>query len=154
MALNKEEFNFCNLLNQTLLTFEADLKEKNLSLSVEAKPCEIIADRDKISRVIVNLVSNAIKYTENGGKINIAVEESNDNLQFSISDTGVGINEKDLPHIFEHLYRADISRARNTGGSGIGLSVLKAIVNAHNGKIDVESQVGKGSKFTVILPKK
>ncbi len=154
MALNKEPFDFCVLLKQTLLTFEADLKEKNLTLIVEAKPCKITADRDKISRVIVNLISNAIKYTEHGGEISVIANEGKNNLQFSISDTGVGIADKDLPHIFEHLYRADISRARNTGGSGIGLSVVKAIINAHNGKIDVQSEVGKGSTFIVTIPKK
>ncbi len=154
MALNKEQFNFYALIKQTLLTFEADLKEKNLLLNLEVKPCYIIADRDKISRVIMNLFSNAIKYTENGGKINVIVEEDKSTLKFSIIDNGVGIDNKDLPHIFEHLYRTDSSRTRTTGGSGIGLSVVKAIVNAHNGKIEVQSQIGKGSKFTVTLPKK
>ncbi len=153
MALNKKQFDFCCLLKQTLLTFEADLKEKNLTLNVEADSCKLTADRDKISRVIVNLISNAIKYTDSSGEINVIASEGKNNLQFSVSDTGVGIDDKDLPHIFEHLYRTDISRARDTGGSGIGLSVVKAIINAHNGKIDVQSEVGKGSKFTLVLPK-
>ncbi len=154
MALQKEQFDFCILLKQTMLAFEAELKEKNLTINIEAESCQISADRDKISRVIINLISNAIKYTENGGEISVTAQEGNGSLQFSISDTGVGIEDKDLPHIFEHLYRADISRARHTGGSGIGLSIVKAIINAHKGKIEVQSEIGKGSKFTVVLPKK
>ncbi len=153
MAMHKEQFDFCSLLKQILLTFEADLKEKNIAIHVESQPCAIIADKDKISSVLVNLISNAIKYTDDGGGINIIIEESKHNVQFSIRDHGVGMEAKDLPHIFEHLYRADLSRTRGTGGSGIGLSVVKAIVHAHNGTITVESEVGKGSTFTIVLPK-
>ncbi len=153
MALYKEKFDFSTLLKQTILTFEADLNEKNLTLYLEAQPCSITADRDKISRVILNLISNAVKYSEKGGEINIVVKEDKSTLEFSVTDTGVGIAQKDLPLIFEHLYRTDSSRARSTGGSGIGLSVVKAIINAHNGKITVESQEGRGSKFTVTIPK-
>ncbi len=153
-VLKKEHFNFCELLKQNLSTFESELKEKGIRLSLQAEPCEIYGDRDKISSVIINLISNAVKYTDKGGKIDVSVKGEKDSIIFSVADNGVGISEADLPHIFEHLYRSDISRARNTGGSGIGLSVVKAFVTAHGGSIEVSSEPDKGSVFTVILKKR
>lgn len=154
VSLKKERFSFCELLRQCLATFEAEMKDKSITLTLNAEPCEIHADRDKVSSVILNLISNAVKYTERDGTIDITVKNNKDSILFSITDNGVGIGEADLPHIFEHLYRADLSRTRDTGGSGIGLSVAKAIVTAHGGSIDVKSEVGKGSTFVIALKKR
>ncbi len=153
ISLNKENFDLSILLKQTLTTFEAELNEKAIALRVEAPPCAIVADRDKISSVIVNLLSNAIKYTEPEGKIAVTLQVNKSQVILSFADNGVGIDEKDMPYVFEHLYRTDTSRTRDTGGSGIGLSVVKAIVAAHKGSINLKSQVGVGSVFTVTLPK-
>ncbi len=152
VALAKESFDLRALLLQTLSTFEAELKEKAITLKVDSVPCKVVADADKISSVIVNLLSNAIKYTEPGGKIMVSLLREKDHAVLIFADSGVGIAEKDLPYIFEHLYRTDTSRARDTGGSGIGLSIVKAIVNAHNGKVEVSSEYGVGSVFKVFLP--
>jgi len=151
ISLNKANFNLLEFTNKIIFNFESYVKEKNITLSVVGASCNLYADKDKIGQVIINLVSNAIKYTENNGKILILIIEKRNAVEFSISDTGVGIDKEDLPYIFEHLYRTDKSRASTTGGSGMGLAVVKSIIDAHKGKITVESKFG--SKFTVTLPK-
>lgn len=124
-----------------------------LSLNIpESYHLYIEGNEDQIYRMLLNLVNNAIKYTPVGGevKINISV---NNNLGFiTIEDTGFGIPAADIPHIFDRFYRVNLDRSRNTGGSGLGLAIALAIVQAHKGKLEVQSQVDKGSKFTVILP--
>ena len=102
--------------------------------------------------MIVNLISNAIKYTHSGGEILIQISEDGSGTRFMIRDNGIGIEAEDIPNIFEHLYRADRSRTRSTGGSGIGLSVVKAIIEAHNGEVSVESRPGAGSTFEFYIP--
>ncbi len=151
--LTKEPFDMSELLTQTANTFEAEIKEKEITLKTSSEPCEITANRDQIASVIVNLLSNAIKYTDRGGNIGIHLADDHNTATLTVTDSGTGISDSDLPHIFEHLYRTDASRTRETGGSGIGLSVVKAIVCAHGGTIDVKSQAGSGSTFTVTLPK-
>lgn len=153
LVLHKENFDFTKLLNQVLTTFERQIFDKHIILSVTASPLAIYADKDKISQVLVNLISNAIKYSGVDGKIDIEISEEKDSVKFSITDNGIGIAPEDLPNIFEHLYRSDLSRARDTGGSGIGLSVVKAIITAHGGIITAESELNKGSKFTFVIKK-
>lgn len=152
--LNMQSFDLKALLTQTISTFEAAIFDKKINLKLDMTRCEITADKDKISSVIINLISNAIKYTDIGGNIVVSLVDNKSHVAVIFADSGVGIAKKDLPHIFEHLYRTDTSRTRNTGGSGIGLSVTKAIVAAHSGTIDVKSEVDNGSVFTVVLPKR
>ncbi|MEK4251242.1 sensor histidine kinase [Paenibacillus sp. FSL W7-1287] len=109
-------------------------------------------DRDKLSQVVTNLLSNAIKYTQPGGRIVLQVECTQDQTIIKCMDTGIGISEEDLPYIFNRLFRADKSRSRFTGGVGLGLTIAKALVEAHRGEITVSSEYGKGSIFTVIIP--
>lgn len=123
----------------------------NLTANLENEcVCEI--DRDNFRHVIDNLLSNALRYTDSGGKVDVKLSKHDSNVIISVSDTGIGISEKDLPNIFERFYRADESRARVTGGSGVGLAIVKASVEAHGGKISVESTKGKGSCFTIDIP--
>ena len=103
--------------------------------------------------MITNLLSNAIKYSIDNGKIDIIIKETANTVIFKIKDNGLGIPEDELPFIFERFYRTDKSRNRKTGGSGLGLAIVKSIVEAHDGKINVESQIDKGSCFEIILPK-
>lgn len=153
-ALEKSEFDITEHIRSIVINFEKEYKNKDIEVSVNGKPVSISADKDKISQVIINLISNAVKFTDAGGKIRINVEDDVDSAVIQISDTGIGISEEDLPHIFERFYRADASRSRLTGGSGIGLTIAKAIVEAHKGTISVESKIGEGTVFTVKLPKK
>lgn len=151
---SKELFDFSELVGQIAAAFERDLHEKSLALELSIeRSVTLRADKDKISQVVVNLLSNAIKYTDKGGRVYIAVAESGSKVSLSVKDTGAGIAKEELASVFEYLYRTDSSRARDTGGFGIGLAVVKSIVTAHGGTISAESILGKGSKFTVILPK-
>ncbi len=153
IELTKENFDLGVLVKQVASTFEAVINEKSIKFSIETLPIIVAADRDKISGVIVNLISNAVKYTDRGGDVAVTLREVKGVAVLCVSDSGVGIAEEDLPHIFEHLYRTDTSRTRDTGGSGIGLAVVKAVVAAHGGSIDVKSELGGGSVFSVVLPK-
>ena len=122
-----------------------------LEAELEAK-CTCMIDRDKFRHVIDNLLSNAQRYTDEGGKVRLELHRDGGKVFISVRDTGIGISEKDLPNIFERFYRADESRARVTGGSGVGLAIVKAAVEAMDGKISVESEKGKGSCFTIEIP--
>jgi two-component system, OmpR family, sensor histidine kinase BaeS len=115
--------------------------------------CVIRADRDKISQLFVNLISNALKYTDAGGQVDVEVKEDDTGARLTVRDSGIGIAAAELDRIFERFYRADKSRNRLTGGSGLGLAIAKAIVTAHGGGIGVASSPGEGSEFTVTLPK-
>ena len=150
LILNKTKFNLNNLVENILISFEGEAKKKNINFEFKAPQIQIEADKDKISQVFINLISNAVKYTDSG-IITINFLEHKDSIEISVSDTGIGIGKEDLENIFEYLYRSDQSRSRSSGGSGIGLSIVKSIVLAHGGNIKVESELGKGSKFIINL---
>lgn len=101
---------------------------------------------------VVNLVDNAIKYTGEGGKVEISVSPNNGDAVLEVADSGVGIPSEAIGHVFERFYRVDKARSRQMGGAGLGLSIVKSICNAHQGRVSVESTEGKGSRFTVELP--
>lgn len=152
MPIEKTTFDLAESVNQISLTFEPLAISKNIKIKTELQKCMLNADKDKIIQVIINLLSNAIKYTDANGTITIKVKNDRHNANLIVSDTGIGISSEDIPNIFEHLYRVDKSRDRNTGGSGIGLSVVRAIIDAHGGSILVKSEVGKGSQFIIKIP--
>ena len=116
--------------------------------------CQIFADKERIEQVITNIIGNAIKYTPDGGKIEVCLDKTPDaDYKISVSDTGVGLPEEDLEHLFERFYRVDKSRSTNAGGTGLGLSIAKDIIDAHNGTINVDSVFGEGTTVSIILPK-
>ncbi|MBR0598748.1 sensor histidine kinase [Sinanaerobacter chloroacetimidivorans] len=153
LKLNKSPVDLLELTKKVIMNFEKETKTKNQQVSILGNSQEIYADRDRISQVLINLVSNAVKYTPDGGDIKITISQTEDAAIFQIEDSGAGIPEEEIPFIFERFYRADKSRNRMTGGSGIGLAIVKSIVEAHGGSIQVESRVEEGSSFMVILPK-
>lgn len=153
LKLNKTEVSLRELTDRVMGGFEKELKDKHLAAEITGSCSPVQADRDRISQVLINLISNAVKYTSYGGKINITLSDGPDTVVFHIQDNGPGIPEEELPYIFERFYRADKSRNRNTGGSGIGLAIVKSIVLAHGGTIDVESRMNEGSIFIMTLPK-
>jgi len=121
-------------------------KVNNIELSV-------LADKERISQVLINLVTNSIKYGIEGGSTTIACSEHPYIIQIDISDDGIGIENKHLPRLFERFYRVDTDRSRKHGGSGLGLSIVKHIIEAHEQTINVSSRVGEGSTFTFTLLK-
>jgi signal transduction histidine kinase len=130
------------------------LATNRVAVDVHAEPGLVIqADPDRLSQVLLNLIDNAIKHTPDGGRVTLAATASyNGYVRISVSDTGVGIPEQDIPFVFERFYRVDKSRSRANGGSGLGLSIANSIVQAHNGRIVVSSRAGQGTTFDVYLP--
>ena len=114
---------------------------------------EIYTDKGLIRTMLTNLIYNAIKYTESGGTIIIDLQKQNKNAELTITDNGVGISKKDLPYIFDRFFRIDPSRSLETGGSGLGLAIVKKIIQFLDGEISVKSSLGKGSSFSIILPR-
>lgn len=128
--------------------------EKKLSVEVAAAsdlPL-VRADETRLREILYNLLDNAVKYSRPGGKIRLHAERRGDELAISVSDTGIGIPEKDLPRVFERFYRADKARSRELGGTGLGLSIVKHITQLHGGKVEAESVVDAGSTIRVIIP--
>ncbi len=115
-------------------------------------PARVYGDADQLKQVLVALLDNALKYTPYEGRVSLSLTTPANQAIVKVSDTGIGIAPDDLPHIFERFYRADRARSRERGGSGLGLAIVQSIVQEHQGTIEVESTLGKGSIFTVRLP--
>ena len=128
--------------------------EKNIKLEIEPfrEKLQFFGDKNKLKQVFVNLLTNAIKYTESGS-VTILVKEEENFGQIVIKDTGIGIPEEDIPRIFERFFRVDKARSRSVGGTGLGLAIVKHIVEAHGSKVEVKSEAGKGSEFSFRLKK-
>ncbi len=154
LELHESSFDLGALVRGIALNFEPEFKAKGVALELRTEAEPIRADRDKLSQVAVNLIANALKYTNPGGKVTVETGRTDADLMLKVSDTGIGIALEDLPYIFERFYRADKSRNRLSGGSGIGLAIVKAIVDAHRGRISVESELGSGTAFTVFFPER
>lgn len=138
-------------LRTIILACEPTWMEKELELDVSLEKAHIIADEDLMSQVWTNLIHNSIKFTPNHGMIRIQLDKADDKTIVKISDTGIGISKKDIIHVFERFYKADKARDRSKGGSGLGLSIVKKIIEMHEGTIFVESKEGKGTTFTITL---
>lgn len=152
--LNIQPLNLSELIDGILDLLSPQIKERQLKmcLSLTKDIPRINADRHQLERVFINLLGNAIKFTPQKGKISIQAKVLKDKLQIDISDTGTGIPEKDLPHIFDEFYRSDNAIDNKIKGSGLGLSLVKYIIAAHKGKIWTESTIKKGSTFSFTLP--
>ncbi len=135
-----------------ILACEPQWMEKELDMDVALEEVQITADEDLLSQVWINLIHNSVKFTPPKGKICIELRRELHEIEFKIKDTGNGISEKDQARIFERFYKADTSRTSSVGGSGLGLSIVKKIIEMHRGKVNVESGLGKGTTFTVSLP--
>lgn len=131
----------------------ADRRRLELSLSLPPEPVRIRHDPQRIGQVVANLVGNALKFTPSGGRVSVRVVPRDDGAQIIVSDTGVGIDPRELPRIFERFYRGTAAGDARSSGSGLGLAIVKSIVDMHHGRIEVESRVGHGSTFTVTLPR-
>ena len=127
-------------------------KQRGLRIACDLQSAPSVGDTERLSQVVTNLLTNAIHYNTDQGEIRVSTRSEKQSAVLTVSDTGIGISAEDLPHVFERFYRADKSRARANGRSGLGLAICKAIVDAHGGTIEVSSQPGAGSTFTLRLP--
>ncbi|MBL4938340.1 HAMP domain-containing histidine kinase [Clostridium sp. YIM B02515] len=153
LNLTKSTINLSDELEKIIDTFKPLYIKKNYELSSSIAPgITAIIDKDKFKQIMNNLISNSYKYLKPNGQVHVVLEKEKQNIIIKVIDNGIGIPEKDLPYIFERFYRTDLSRNKNTGGSGIGLTITKAFVEAHGGKIYVESKVNEGTTFIVVLP--
>ncbi|MBW7454468.1 PAS domain-containing sensor histidine kinase, partial [Paenibacillus sepulcri] len=153
-----------SFIDKSIKLMSAEAARKHIVVSLKAEPgIYAEADEDRLRQIIMNLLANGISYTPEGGHVTIVVRpvagtryvsdgEDYDHIRISISDSGIGIPKKDLPRIFERFYRVDKARSRGSGGTGLGLSIVKHLVELHKGSITVESTVGVGSTFTIVLP--
>jgi signal transduction histidine kinase len=153
--LNLQPHLLSDLLKTAKIRLDRQYAEKGvrLEINVPVDLPEIMADADRLSQVLFNLVGNALQYTPAGGQVTVAARRLGDEVLVSVQDTGIGIAAEHLPYVFNRFYRADRSRARVSGGSGIGLTIAKHLVDTHGGRIWVESPgEGQGSTFTFTLP--
>ena len=162
MELDKNYHTTGDVGSSVCSMFETEAKEKNLTLkhTVDIKHPHIICDKTKMQEILTNIVSNAVKYTPPGGKIIVATRELPSekegyvNIETSVEDTGIGMSTDFLPHLFDSFSRERNSTASKVSGSGLGMPIVKSLVDLMDGRIDVESELGKGSKFTVTIPHK
>ena len=148
--INKESVGIKDIINTLIINFEKQLLDKKIELILNLNSITIYCDNDKISQAIINILSNSIKYSNEGGKIYINTFDDKEYNYISIKDTGIGIDKND---IFERFYRVDKSRDRKSGGIGVGLTIAKTIVEKHSGTIIVKSKINNGSEFIIKLPK-
>lgn len=151
--LNFNPYRLDKQIRNVILMCEPQWSGKDIDIEVYIDEAAIIADEELLRQVWINLINNSIKFTPQNGKIQIHLHDEEERIRFSISDTGIGMSEESRIHIFERFYKADKSRDRNKEGNGLGLSIVKKIINLHKGKIEVMSQLGEGSTFIVYLPK-
>lgn len=154
LKLDYRATDMAKLIDQTVAAMETHVKAKGISLSLDLPDDIPTANVDsyRISQVLRNLLDNALAHTKKGGAITVVVRSRSNYIKVIVIDTGEGIPAEDLPNIFERFYRADRSRTRATGGSGLGLTIAKRLVEAHGGKIEAQSEPGKGSRFSFTVP--
>lgn len=151
--LNYKDFDVNELIRRCIIKLENQIVEKNLVVEAnfEEEGMLVHADPDAIERVIINLIHNAVKFTNNNGRITISSQSQKDKVLVSVKDNGIGIDKDEINMIWERFYKSDKSRSKDKSGTGLGLAIIKSIINEHNQNIWVESELGKGSEFTFTL---
>jgi len=149
-----EPLNLSETVQRTIELMQPQAQDKNIVLKVtmEDQLPIINGNKSSMEAMFINLISNAIKYTPSDGQVSLEIGKNGHYLQLKVSDNGIGIEEKDISRIFDKFYRERSERTKHISGTGLGLSIVKGVVDAHHGSISVESEVGKGSTFTVLLP--
>ena len=153
--IEKSSFNLKDLINEVVNHYDHLIEEKNFKLTLDFSGSDfnVRADRQKIEQVLINILDNSMKYTGEGGSINIYVYEKPDHFLAEVQDNGIGIPEEHLDRIFERFYRVDKARSRKLGGTGLGLSIVKHAVMLHGGTVNIQSREARGTKVTITLPK-
>ena len=148
-----EPFSITDLVQDVVMKFQpvAEKQRVNLTASLPKKLPQVFADIGMIERALSNLIENAVRYTPEGGYVKVEITEESHKIHVRVSDTGIGISQTDLPHIFDRFYRVDKSRTRDTGGTGLGLAIAKRILDIHESLIDVSSELDVGTRFSFDL---
>lgn len=152
LNLRRERVNLQAVVEETVNLLGPLALERKVALTASAERVELTGDPDRLREAVTNLVTNAIRYNREGGRVDVSLEGEEGRAVLTVADTGWGIPEKDRPHLFERFYRVDRARSREAGGTGLGLSITKWIVESHGGSIAFESREGEGTIFTVRLP--
>jgi len=150
--MKRLRFDLANTVRDSIESVQPLASERDIKIKSELTALESVGDPERLGQVITNLLSNAIHYNKDRGEVRVSVQQQNGNALVVVADTGQGISAGDLPHVFERFYRADKARTNAAGHTGLGLAISKAIVEAHGGNIEVTSQSGVGTTFTVRLP--
>ena len=151
LLLDKRQVDLATVVERVAASFRPRFDESGVALVLDTAPVAILGDEGRVEQIVANLVANAWRYTDSG-EVHLRVAQGGDEAVLEVADTGIGIAADDLRHIFTRFFRGDRSRSRTTGGAGIGLAIVRELVRAHDGRIDVDSTPGKGSTFRVILP--
>ena len=156
IRMHFEYFDIYQLVEDVVEQFESKFQRKEISFSIQPEEKQqilVYADPQRIFQVLLNLTSNAINYTDDGGDVEIKLDLKKNEVNVSVIDSGIGIPKEDMERVFQRFYRVDKSRSRKQGGTGLGLAIVKHIIELHQSKIVVNSKVGKGSTFSFKLPK-
>ena len=152
--VEKKKFDIVELIQNVFDLIEIESEKNRISLLYDknySNPIYVFADEERILQVLTNLLVNSLKYGVEGGRTEVSLVNSDDKILIRVSDDGIGVHPKHLPRLFERFYRVDATRSRKKGGSGLGLSIVKHIIEAHNETITVESEIGKGTTFSFTL---
>jgi len=154
LSLARQETDMERLFHDVLDKVRPQMTQKNITLrsSLAEKLPKMRVDKDKIMATLVNLLGNAAKYTPEGGQVHFKVQMKQDAMQIDVEDTGFGISAEELPKVFDKFFRSSDPRVQQQTGSGLGLSLVQEVVRLHGGKLGVQSQLNKGTRFTVTLP--
>ncbi len=153
LSLTLEEMDFTELLRNVYDTYKGSSSKHKIVLTIPEKSEKMLIDKNKMIQVMTNLLSNAIKYSPDGGNVYVNMEEGDKKIRVSVKDEGLGISKEDMAHIFDKFYRVENEAVAKIGGTGIGLPIVKYIIELHNGSIDARSEEGKGSEFIFYIPK-
>lgn len=153
LPLRKERVELATIVEETVSLLGPLALERKVALTASAEPVAVTGDPDRLREVVMNLVTNAIRYNVEGGKVDVTLAARPDEATLTVADTGIGIPEKDQPHLFERFFRVDKARSREAGGSGLGLSIAKWVVEALGGHISFTSRENEGTTFIVRLPR-
>ncbi len=152
--VEKKKFDIVELIQNVFDLIEIESEKNRISLVYDknySNPIYVFADEERILQVLTNLLVNSLKYGVEGGRTEVSLVNSEDKILVKVSDDGIGVSQEHIPRLFERFYRVDTTRSRKRGGSGLGLSIVKHIIEAHNESINVESEIGKGTTFSFTL---
>jgi heavy metal sensor kinase len=151
LDLQQQPVDLQALVEESVALFEPLADINQIHFQCDLQPAEVTGDATRLGQVITNLLSNAIKYNRPGGSVTVTLTRDPQHVVLTVADTGIGIPEEDVPHIFERFYRVDKARSRTSGGNGLGLAICRSIIEAHGGTIRLTTQLNKGSTFWVHL---